>query len=53
MIQATLIDLEARVPCPHCGSRRTRLDNAFGPTQCRTIRYCTDCRQPFEAIKPV
>ena len=27
----TLIDLEARVPCPHCGSRRTRLDNAFGP----------------------
>jgi ring-1,2-phenylacetyl-CoA epoxidase subunit PaaD len=51
--QATLIDLEARVPCPHCGSRRTRLDNAFGPTQCRTIRYCTDCRQPFEAIKPV
>jgi len=51
--QTTLIDLEARVPCPHCGSRRTRLDNAFGPTQCRTIRYCTDCRQPFEAIKPV
>lgn len=49
----TLIDLEARVPCPHCGSSRTRLDNAFGPTQCRTIRYCTDCRQPFEAIKPV
>ncbi len=51
--QTTLVDLEARVPCPHCGSRRTRLDNAFGPTQCRTIRYCTDCRQPFEAIKPV
>ena len=51
--QTTLIDLEVRVPCPHCGSRRTRLDNAFGPTQCRTIRYCTDCRQPFEAIKPV
>ena len=52
-IQAILIDLEARVPCPHCGSRRTRLDNAFGPTQCRTIRYCMDCRQPFEAIKSV
>jgi ring-1,2-phenylacetyl-CoA epoxidase subunit PaaD len=49
----TLIDLEPRVPCPHCGSHRTRLDNVFGPTQCRTIRYCTDCRQPFEAIKPV
>jgi ring-1,2-phenylacetyl-CoA epoxidase subunit PaaD len=48
-----LIDLEPRVPCPHCGSRRTTLENVFGPTQCRTIRYCADCRQPFEAIKPV
>lgn len=48
-----LIELEPRVPCPHCGSRRTVLENAFGPTQCRTIRYCADCRQPFEAIKPV
>jgi ring-1,2-phenylacetyl-CoA epoxidase subunit PaaD len=48
-----LIDLGARVPCPHCGSRRTTLENVFGPTQCRTIRYCADCRQPFEAIKPV
>jgi ring-1,2-phenylacetyl-CoA epoxidase subunit PaaD len=48
-----LIDLEPRVPCPHCGSRRTTLENLFGPTQCRTIRYCNDCRQPFEAIKPV
>jgi ring-1,2-phenylacetyl-CoA epoxidase subunit PaaD len=50
---STLIALEPRVPCPHCGSRRTLLENAFGPTQCRTIRYCADCRQPFEAIKPV
>jgi ring-1,2-phenylacetyl-CoA epoxidase subunit PaaD len=49
----TLIDLEVRVQCPHCASTRTRLDNAFGPTQCRTIRYCMDCRQPFEAIKSV
>jgi len=48
-----LIDLEPRVPCPHCGSRRTVLENAFGPTQCRTIRYCAECRQPFEAIKPI
>jgi ring-1,2-phenylacetyl-CoA epoxidase subunit PaaD len=48
-----LIDLEPRVPCPHCGSRRTTVENLFGPTQCRTIRYCTDCRQPFESIKSV
>jgi ring-1,2-phenylacetyl-CoA epoxidase subunit PaaD len=50
---AALIELGPRVPCPHCGSSRTRLENLFGPTQCRTIRYCADCRQPFEAIKPV
>jgi ring-1,2-phenylacetyl-CoA epoxidase subunit PaaD len=48
-----LIDLEPRVPCPHCGSRRTVIENLFGPTQCRTIRYCADCRQPFESIKTV
>ncbi len=40
-------------PCPFCGSRRTVLENAFGPTQCRAIQYCTDCRQPFEQFKTV
>jgi ring-1,2-phenylacetyl-CoA epoxidase subunit PaaD len=39
--------------CPYCGSRRTVLENAFGPTQCRAIHYCTDCRQPFEQFKAV
>ena len=44
---------DGAVPCPFCGSRRTRLDNLFGPTLCRTIHWCPDCRQPFEAIKTV
>jgi ring-1,2-phenylacetyl-CoA epoxidase subunit PaaD len=48
-----MIALDAVVPCPMCGSPRTRLDNLFGPTLCRTIRWCPDCRQPFEAIKTV
>jgi len=43
----------APVPCPYCGSLRTTLENAFGPTQCRSIRHCADCRQPFEAFKPI
>jgi len=51
--QRTLLDLDVPVPCPLCGSRRTVLENVFGPTQCRSIRYCTACRQPFEAFKPV
>ena len=41
------------VNCPYCGSERTTLENVFGPTQCRSIRHCADCRQPFEAFKPV
>lgn len=48
-----LVQLLAPVSCPHCGSRRTVLESAFGPTQCRAIYHCTACRQPFEAFKPV
>jgi ring-1,2-phenylacetyl-CoA epoxidase subunit PaaD len=43
----------APVQCPYCGSSRTTLENVFGPTQCRSIRHCADCRQPFESFKPV
>ena len=41
------------VACPYCGSMRTTLENLFGPTQCRSIHHCADCRQPFEAFKPI
>jgi ring-1,2-phenylacetyl-CoA epoxidase subunit PaaD len=39
--------------CPYCGSRETRMENLFGPTLCRSIYYCQDCRQPFEQFKLV
>ena len=39
--------------CPHCASGRVVMDSAFGPTQCRMLFYCRDCRQPFEALKTV
>ena len=39
--------------CPFCGSRNTRNDGAFGPTPCRAVYYCSDCRNPFEQFKPV
>lgn len=41
------------VRCPHCASGHVVMDSAFGPTQCRSLFYCRDCRQPFEAMKPV
>jgi ring-1,2-phenylacetyl-CoA epoxidase subunit PaaD len=39
--------------CPYCGSTATRLENIFGPTPCRSLRYCTSCRQPFEQFKTI
>jgi ring-1,2-phenylacetyl-CoA epoxidase subunit PaaD len=50
---AQLVPLAPAAACPFCGSRRTVLENAFGPTLCRAIYYCTDCRQPFEQFKAV
>ncbi len=43
----------AAVRCPYCRSGRVAMDSAFGSTQCRSLFYCRDCRQPFEAFKPV
>jgi ring-1,2-phenylacetyl-CoA epoxidase subunit PaaD len=49
-----LIQLErGSFRCPYCGSTDTRLENLFGPTPCRSIRYCTSCRQPFEQFKTI
>jgi ring-1,2-phenylacetyl-CoA epoxidase subunit PaaD len=47
------VDDERDVRCPYCGSANVALDNLFGPTQCRSLRYCRGCRQPFEQFKSV
>lgn len=39
--------------CPRCGSTRTSLRNAFGPTLCRMIWYCHECQDAFEQFKPL
>ena len=43
----------SEVRCPFCASARVAMDSAFGPALCRSLFYCRDCRQPFEAFKPV
>ena len=49
-----LVQLQSAVHrCPYCGSTDTKLDNLFGPTPCRSLRYCTSCRQPFEQFKTI
>ena len=49
----TQIGLPAVAVCPFCGSKNTHNENAFGPTPCRSLYYCDDCRNPFEQFKPV
>ena len=49
-----LVQLRSQVfRCPYCGSTDTKLENIFGPTPCRSIRYCSSCRQPFEQFKTI
>jgi ring-1,2-phenylacetyl-CoA epoxidase subunit PaaD len=50
----TLVSLQRAVfRCPYCGSAETRLENLFGPTPCRSLRWCASCRQPFEQFKTI
>jgi ring-1,2-phenylacetyl-CoA epoxidase subunit PaaD len=51
--RGNLIQLMPVAECPYCSSRKTIMENAFGPTLCRAIYYCTECRQPFEQFKQV
>jgi ring-1,2-phenylacetyl-CoA epoxidase subunit PaaD len=49
-----LVQLQSAVhKCPYCGSTDTALENIFGPTPCRSLRYCNGCRQPFEQFKTI
>lgn len=39
--------------CPYCNSTNTTMNSPFGPTLCRSIHFCYDCRETFEQFKPV
>ena len=50
----TIVQLESNAfRCPYCGSSDTALENIFGPTPCRSLRYCRSCKQPFEQFKTI
>ena len=50
----TLVQLESNAfRCPYCGSSDTALENIFGPTPCRSLRYCRSCKQPYEQFKTI
>jgi ring-1,2-phenylacetyl-CoA epoxidase subunit PaaD len=48
-----IIAVRPAASCPYCGSPNTTMENAFGPTLCRSIFWCNACRQPFEQFKTV
>jgi len=44
--------VKGAVKCPFCGSTNTSMENPFGPTLCRAIYYCLDCKNPIERFRP-
>ena len=46
-----LVQLQRGFRCPYCGSTETRLENLFGPTPCRSIRYCERLPPAVRAVQ--
>ncbi|MBK8292021.1 MAG: phenylacetate-CoA oxygenase subunit PaaJ [Flammeovirgaceae bacterium] len=39
--------------CPSCDGDNTEMKSPFGPTLCRALYYCHDCKEAFEQFKPL
>ena len=49
----TELEVLEHAACPRCNGTDTELKNAFGPTLCRSIHYCNNCKEAFEQFKPL
>ncbi|MFD2513424.1 1,2-phenylacetyl-CoA epoxidase subunit PaaD [Pontibacter locisalis] len=47
------LDIIEYAKCPYCDSDNTTMRTPFGPTLCRSMHYCNDCKQMFEQFKPL
>lgn len=47
---AEAADETAPAACPYCGGTNTDREHPKGPSLCRSIHYCRDCEEPFEAF---
>lgn len=47
------LDILEGINCPFCNSSNTIMKSPFGPTLCRSLHYCNECRQGFEQFKPI
>lgn len=41
------------VECPFCNSTSTERKSEFGSTACKSMYFCSQCRQPFEHFKAI
>ena len=46
-------NMVANTSCPYCDSDNTSINTLFGPTLCRSMHYCHNCRQSFQQFKPI
>ena len=47
------LDVLQNAVCPNCSSNNTFLMSGFGPTACRAIHHCNNCKETFEQFKPL
>ena len=49
----TDLEILEHAQCTRCDGENTEMKTPFGPTLCRSIHYCHDCREAFEQFKPL
>lgn len=47
------IEILVHAVCPRCNSTNTVMRSPFGPTLCRSLHFCNDCKEAFEQFKPL
>ncbi len=47
------LNILEQATCPYCNSTNTLMRTPFGPTLCRSMHFCYNCRQMFEQFKPI
>jgi ring-1,2-phenylacetyl-CoA epoxidase subunit PaaD len=47
------IEILEHAACPRCNGTNTVMRSPFGPTLCRSLHFCNDCREAFEQFKPL
>jgi ring-1,2-phenylacetyl-CoA epoxidase subunit PaaD len=49
----TDLEILETATCPRCDGSNTEMKSPFGPTLCRALYYCHDCKEAFEQFKPL